>query len=83
MGPAAAANVRATIHTVGGVDVCRVHVEPCGHPVHAKITKVTKDGAKQTSDRFYVRIGNATRDLTDDESEMQRYIAGRWKKNGL
>lgn len=32
--------------------------------------------------RFYVRIGNGTREITD-EHEQQKYIAGRWGKTAL
>ncbi len=72
VGLAAAANVTTAIHHVEGRDVCRVHVEPSGHPVFATVN--TAEGKKSV---FYVRINNATRAM-DDESEIQKYVAHRW-----
>ncbi len=82
VGAAAATNVSSQIHTVGGAGVCRVHVKPSSHPVHATVTTVAPDGTHEKTSRFYVRIGNGTREMTDD-AEQQKYIAGRWGKNGL
>jgi predicted HTH transcriptional regulator len=36
VGLAAAANVTTTVHRVDGHDICRVHVEPSGHPVEPR-----------------------------------------------
>jgi len=44
--------------------VCRVHVEPSGHPVGM-------------NDVFYIRLNNGTRAIEDD-LEVERYIAQRW-----
>ncbi len=82
VGAAAATSVSSQIHTVGGASVCRVHVKPSPHPAHATVTTVAKDGTHEKTSRFYVRIGNGTREMTDD-AEQQKYIAGRWGKNGL
>ncbi len=81
VGAAAATSVTSQIHEVGGADVCRVHVKPSAHPVHATVTTVAKDGSHQKAARFSVRVGNGTREITD-EIELQKYIAQRWGKNG-
>jgi hypothetical protein len=77
VGLAAAANVTTTIHQVGR-DVCRVHVEPSGHPVEAEVTAVDDRGQFSKKRMFFVRLNNATRAI-DDETERQRYIAQRWR----
>jgi type I restriction enzyme R subunit len=74
---AAAANVTTTVHRVDGHDVCRVHVEPSGHPVEAEVAVVDKQGQFAKVRRFYVRLNNGTRAI-DDERERERYIAQRW-----
>jgi type I restriction enzyme, R subunit len=77
VGLAAAADVSTTIHDVDGHDVCRVHVEPSGHPVEAEV--VVADGRGQLSRKraFFVRLNNATRAIEDD-LERERYVAQRW-----
>jgi type I restriction enzyme R subunit len=82
VGAAAATQVTSEIHAVGGLDVCRVHVKPSAHPVHATVTTVAKDGTHDKASRFYVRMGNGTREISD-EAEQQKYIAGRWGKTSL
>ncbi|MGD9571966.1 MAG: RNA-binding domain-containing protein [Thermoleophilia bacterium] len=82
VGPAAATNVGSQIHAVGGLDICRVHVKPSSHPVHATVTTVAKDGNHEKKSRFYVRMGNGTREISD-EAEVQKFIAGRWGKAEL
>lgn len=77
VGLAAAANVTTAVHRVDGHDVCRVHVEPSGHPVEAEVTVLDKQGQFGKERRFYVRLNNGTRAI-DDERERQRYIAQRW-----
>ena len=77
VGAAAATNVTSQVHTVDGKDVCRVHIKPSGHPVHAEVTTVDKNGQHQKKRLFYVRMNNGTRSI-DDESEIEKYIAGRW-----
>ena len=60
-----------------GNDLCRVHVKPSGHPVHATVTVVDKQGQHQKKRMFYVRMNNGTRAI-DDEAEIEKYIANRW-----
>jgi type I restriction enzyme R subunit len=74
---AAAANVTTTVHQVDGHDICRVHVEPSGHPVEAEVTVVDAKGQFGRAKRFYVRLNNGTRAI-DDDRERDRYIAQRW-----
>ncbi len=80
MGAAAASNVRVTVHAVDGHDICRVHVLPSGVPVEATVTVDTKAGREKKT-AFYVRVLNGTREITD-ETERDRYIAGRWPAGG-
>ncbi|MFL5800115.1 MAG: RNA-binding domain-containing protein [Actinomycetota bacterium] len=77
VGLAAAANVSTFIHRVDGHDVCRVHVEPSGHPVEAEIPVQDQRGQLSKKRVFFIRLNNATRAI-DDEAERQRYIAQRW-----
>ena len=77
VGLAAAANITTTVHRVDGHDVCRVHVEPSGHPVDAEVTVVDDKGQFSKGQRFYVRLNNGTRAI-DDERERERYVAQRW-----
>jgi type I restriction enzyme R subunit len=79
VGLAAAANVTTEIHHVDGHDVCRVHVEPSGHPVLADVTIADRQGQFSKKQLFYVRLNNATRSI-EDERERQRYIAQRWAR---
>ncbi len=79
VGAAAATNVTSQVHSVGGVDVCRVHAKPSPHPVYATVTTVAKDGNHEKKSRFYVRMGNGTREIAD-ETEREKFIAGRWGK---
>ena len=75
VGAAAATHVRAWIHHVDGHDICRVQVDPSGSPVDATVT-VVKNGQHEKQTNFYVRIGNGTEAL--DEDERETYVAGRW-----
>jgi type I restriction enzyme R subunit len=77
VGQAAAANVTTTIDAVEGRDVCRVHVEPSGHPVEAEVTVADERGQFSKQSEFFARLNNATRAISD-ERERQRYIAQRW-----
>ncbi len=79
VGAAAATNVTTQIHSVDDRDLCRVHVKPSGHPVHATVTVVDKQTQHQKKQVFYVRMNNGTSSI-DDEAEVQKYIAGRWGK---
>ncbi len=75
VGLAAAANVTTTIHQPDGHDLCRVHVEPSGHPVEAEVMVPDKQGQFGRKRLFYVRLNNGTRAIED---ERERYIAQRW-----
>jgi type I restriction enzyme R subunit len=79
VGLAAAANVTTEIHHVDGHDVCRVHVEPSGHPVLADVTIADRQGQFSKKQLFFVRLNNATRSI-EDERERERYIAQRWAR---
>ncbi len=79
VGAAAATNVTTQVHTIGGNDVCRVHVKPSGHPVHAQVTLVDNAGQHEKTRLFYVRMNNGTR-AVDDDAEIEKYIAHRWDK---
>jgi type I restriction enzyme R subunit len=79
VGAAAATSVTTQIHSVADRDVCRVHVKPSGHPVHATVTVVDKQGQHQKQQHFYVRMNNGTRSI-DDATEVEKYIASRWGK---
>jgi type I restriction enzyme R subunit len=72
VGLAAAANVTTQIQKVNGDELCRVHVEPSGHPVWAELA--TPDGKKK---QFFIRLNNGTKSI-DDDVEIQRYINQRW-----
>ena len=72
VGLAAAANVTTQVHRVDGSDICRVHVEPSGHPVYAEIPTV--QGKRRS---FFIRLNNGTRAIEDD-LEIERYVAQRW-----
>jgi hypothetical protein len=65
------------IHHLDGHNVCRVHVEPSGHPVEAETTVADEQGRLAKKRLFYVRLNNATRSI-EDERERQRFIAQRW-----
>lgn len=68
------------LHTVSGADLCRLHVPPSPFPVEAKVV-VDRGGQLVKSSAFYVRVGNATREIID-EAERQRYVASRWGSGG-
>jgi type I restriction enzyme R subunit len=75
MGDAVTGNVATYFHTIDDNDVCRVHVRPSGVPVDAKVT-IDKKGQMIKKTAFYVRAGNATREL--DATEKAKYILSRW-----
>jgi hypothetical protein len=77
VGLAAAAGVTTTIHQVDGRAVCRIHVEPSGHPVLAQVTVAGERGQLLKKQLFYVRLNNATRAIEDD-GERELYVAQRW-----
>jgi type I restriction enzyme R subunit len=77
VGLAAAANVTTTIHHLDGRDVCRVHVDPSGHPVEAEVTVSDRKGQFSRKRAFFVRLNNGTREIAD-ERERERYVAQRW-----
>jgi len=45
--------------------------------VHADVTIVDNNGQHQRKQMFYVRMNNGTRS-TDDDTEIEKYIASRW-----
>lgn len=55
---------------------------PSGHPVHAEVTIIDGKGQHQRARRFYVRLGNGTRQITD-EAEIERYVAQRWGRGSV
>jgi type I restriction enzyme R subunit len=77
MGEAAVGNVGIQVHTIGGKDVCRVHVRPSAFPVEARITVADDKDQLQKRAAFFVRLANGTREIADP-AERQRYIVGRW-----
>ncbi len=77
VGLAAAANVTTTIHHVDGHDLCRVHVEPSGHPVSAEVAVADEKGQVMRRSVFCIRLNNAVQ-AVDDEGEIQRYVSQRW-----
>jgi type I restriction enzyme, R subunit len=79
---ASGACVSVEFHTIDDVDICRVHAFPSAHPVYASVTTIDTKGQHQKAERFYVRQGNSTREITD-ENEIQKYVAHRWSKGGL
>jgi type I restriction enzyme R subunit len=76
IGETAASSVSIQLHTVDGHDLCRVHVPPSTFPVEAHVV-VDRRGQLERKTAFYVRIGNATREITD-VAERQRYVQQRW-----
>jgi type I restriction enzyme R subunit len=75
MGGAATARLSVQFHTIDRTDMCRVHVQPSPVPVEADVTvRVKGQFVKKTA--FYVRSGNSTRELGDDE--RAKYVLGRW-----
>jgi type I restriction enzyme R subunit len=77
VGLAAAANVSTQIHHVDGHDICRVHVEPSGHPVEAEVMVADQRAQFSKKKVFFIRLNNATR-VVEDEDEKQKYIFTRW-----
>jgi len=73
VGLAAAANVTTQIQTVDGKDVCRVHVEPSGHPVWAELP-----GTEKGKPIFFLRTNNSTQ-AANDELEIERDVQARWR----
>ncbi len=76
VGAAAATNVTTQIHTIDGHDLCRVHVKPCGHPVHAEVTIV--DSKASTRRAGLLRPHEQRHPLDRRRAEVEKYIAGRW-----
>lgn len=76
VGLAATANVTTQMHVVDGRALCRVHVEPSGHPVTVEVST-----AAGPVERFFVRINNSTKAF-DDETERERYLTQRWGGDG-
>ena len=64
--------VRVEFHDLDGKDVCLVEVLPARSPLYVS----SKDKHGQTSERFYVRSGNASREL--QLSEIHAYLQDRF-----
>lgn len=67
LGESALAFVNASFHTIDGLDVCRIAVEPSDHPIYV---------FEANESRFYLRTGNSTRALPPHE--FAKYVAHRW-----
>ncbi len=78
VGMAATANVGQEILSVGGKDLCRVHVKPSRFPVEAEVVEVDKSGQHHKKTLFYGRFGNGTRAITDP-IERERYQLNVWE----
>lgn len=76
----AEANVSAQIHSVGGKDLCRIHVKPSSFPVEATVI-VVKEGQHLKKTAFHVRLNNKTHDFLDDDEKL-KFIARRWGADG-
>ncbi|MDI3463088.1 MAG: hypothetical protein OJF50_001909 [Nitrospira sp.] len=65
--------VKVFFHEIEGCEVCQVDVEPASQP----IVLITKDKNGQKVERFYVRSGNASREML--MSEMSMYVKERFQ----
>ena len=81
VGPAATSNLSAEMLAVNGHDICRIHVEPSGHPIHVEAVKADHHGNLSSHTAFFIRLANGTREITSD-AEIERYIAKRWDRTG-
>jgi type I restriction enzyme, R subunit len=79
-GETLASSVSSQVHKVNGGDLCRAHVRPSPFPVEARVV-VDRRGQMEKKTAFYVRVGNGTREITD-EAERHRYVASRWGTAG-
>ena len=75
LGETTTSRVSVQLHTVDGHDLCRVHVPPSTFQVEAHLV-VDQRGQLERKTAFYVRIGNATREITY-VTERQRYVQQR------
>jgi predicted HTH transcriptional regulator len=71
LGRNALSGLAVSFESFGGKDVCRIDVARAEKPVF-----VARPGGARTAD-FYVRMGNATRQLLTDEA--LEYTASRWR----
>jgi hypothetical protein len=62
LGRTALSTLNVSFETVDGKDICRIDVQPGERPVF-----LARPGGSRTAD-FYVRMGNATRQLLTDEA---------------
>ena len=65
-------NVRISFPEVGETEICQLDVQAAHKPVVVS----TKDKQGQLSEKFYVRSGNSSQELS--MSEMQSYVSGRF-----
>lgn len=72
VGIAAAANATTEVVSPNGDQICRVHVEPSGHPVTATVT-VKGDKGQFAKEAFFIRLNNGTREITDAQ-ERENYF---------
>jgi type I restriction enzyme R subunit len=69
--------ISVQMHTVDGLDICRIQVPPSATPVDATVTLDAK-GKLVKKRVFYVRIGNTTREA--DENEKAKHILNHWPR---
>ncbi len=72
LGQAAATLAQWEFHRIDGKDLCRVHVEPSGFPVHER---------KGDEATFWWRYPTGTVAIKDD-TERERIISRRWQERG-
>jgi len=77
LGAAAVTNLTASVVTVDGNDICRVHVKPSGFPVEAKVVIVDKKDQHVKQTNRYVRLPNKTHKFTNDD-EWEKFKTSRW-----
>ena len=63
-------------HSVADKDVCQIDITPCAEPILVKFPD--KNG--QLLERFYVRSGNSSQELS--KADMLAYIKERTLRNG-
>lgn len=72
LGEAVAASFLTIIfHEIDGHDICQVTVDPSNYPIYVHHRKANVDV-------FYVRTGNATRELPVNEAV--KYVQNRWRR---
>jgi type I restriction enzyme, R subunit len=77
MGAAVGGLISVQMHSVDGLDICRVQVPPSATPVDATVT-VEVQGKMIKKTVFYIRIGNTTREAGEDEKA--KHILNHWPR---